>query len=67
MQLKLYPKGLGTAKGKSLSVFLQLADWETIPSEQKVYAEYKFVIRDQLPKDGSFSQALTMVIETSCP
>ncbi|CAL5329409.1 unnamed protein product [Camellia sinensis] len=47
-QLSLYPKGLGTAKGKSLSVFLKLADWETIPSEQKVYAEYKFVIRDQV-------------------
>ncbi|KAL7236414.1 hypothetical protein ACSBR1_019656 [Camellia fascicularis] len=57
-QLLLYPKGNGAAKGQSLSVYLQLADWETFSSEQKVYAEYKLVIRDQVQSNHFYKEVL---------
>ncbi|KAI8532622.1 hypothetical protein RHMOL_Rhmol11G0227600 [Rhododendron molle] len=46
-KLVIYRKGNDTAKNKSVSVFLKLADGETLPPEWKVYAEYKLRIRDQ--------------------
>ncbi|KAE9447085.1 hypothetical protein C3L33_21023, partial [Rhododendron williamsianum] len=55
-KLVIYPKGNGTAKNKSLSVFLELADWETLPPEWKVYAEYKMRIRDQFQIIGTNMQ-----------
>lgn len=48
-KLAIYPKGNGTAKDKSVSVFLKLADWETLLPGWKVYAEYELCIRDEDP------------------
>ncbi|KAI8024625.1 Ubiquitin carboxyl-terminal hydrolase 13 [Camellia lanceoleosa] len=47
-KLCLYPKGNGTSEGKDLSVFLQLADSKNLPSERKLYAEYKLRVKNQI-------------------
>ncbi|KAI8024627.1 Ubiquitin carboxyl-terminal hydrolase 12 [Camellia lanceoleosa] len=47
-KLWFYPKGKANAKWKSASLFLVLADSETLPSERKLYAEYKLRIKDQV-------------------
>ncbi|KAL7206342.1 hypothetical protein ACSBR2_019117 [Camellia fascicularis] len=47
-KLWFYPKGKGNAKWKSSSLFLVLADSETLPSERKLYAEYQLRIKDQV-------------------
>ncbi|CAL5329410.1 unnamed protein product [Camellia sinensis] len=47
-KLWFYPKGKANAKWKSSSLFLVLADSETLPSERKLYAEYKLRIKDQV-------------------
>lgn len=52
-KLSLYPKGYGTEKGKSMSLFLQLADSGTLPPEWKVYVEYKLRLRNHLILDKS--------------
>lgn len=52
----IYPKGNGIAKNKGVSVFLKLADWETLLSGWKVYAEYKLCIRDEFQTPGSNMQ-----------
>ncbi|KAL5787482.1 hypothetical protein ACOSP7_004431 [Xanthoceras sorbifolium] len=40
-KLQLYPKGNKSKKGKSLSLYLWLADWESVEPKRKVYAKYK--------------------------
>ncbi|KAL5794955.1 hypothetical protein ACOSP7_003549 [Xanthoceras sorbifolium] len=40
-KLELCPKGYKTGKGKSLSLFLYLADWEIVEPKRKLYAKYK--------------------------
>ncbi|XP_058189549.1 uncharacterized protein LOC131307158 [Rhododendron vialii] len=55
-KLVIYPKGNGTAKDKSVSVFLKLDDWETLLPGWKVYAEYKLWIRDEFQILGTNMQ-----------
>ena len=43
-----YPKGAGAGKGDYVSIFMELANWNTLASEQKVYTEYKQRIWQQL-------------------
>ncbi|KAE9446153.1 hypothetical protein C3L33_21949, partial [Rhododendron williamsianum] len=47
-RLIIYPKGNSRAKGKSLSLFLELVDCKSLATERKVYAEYNLRIRDQI-------------------
>ncbi|KAM7474761.1 hypothetical protein LguiB_022004 [Lonicera macranthoides] len=46
-KLLVDPKGSGDCKGKSLSIFLQLADYATLPPHTRVYAEYKLATKSQ--------------------
>ncbi|KAL5857125.1 hypothetical protein ACOSQ3_004583 [Xanthoceras sorbifolium] len=45
-KLKFYPKGNKSQKGKSLSLYLWLADWESVEPKRKVYAKYKLRVLD---------------------
>ncbi|KAH7575691.1 hypothetical protein ACOSP7_004430 [Xanthoceras sorbifolium] len=45
-KLQLYPKGNKSKKGKSLSLYLWLADWESVEPKRKVYAKYKLRVLD---------------------
>ncbi|XVF85665.1 hypothetical protein PTKIN_Ptkin17bG0134500 [Pterospermum kingtungense] len=49
-KLHLYPKGVSKVKGKYVSIFLCLQDHQKIPSETKVYVEFKIGIIDQNKK-----------------
>ncbi|KAK9273909.1 hypothetical protein L1049_018721 [Liquidambar formosana] len=46
--LLVYPKGYSSATGEALSLYLELVDWGSLPSKRKLYAEYKFRIKDQV-------------------
>ncbi|KAG6780860.1 hypothetical protein POTOM_013739 [Populus tomentosa] len=46
--LLVYPKGNSTEKGKSLSIYLEMEDFETLPCGRTTYAEYMLRVRDQL-------------------
>ncbi|XP_034681948.1 uncharacterized protein LOC117911654 [Vitis riparia] len=46
-KLILYPKGSSKTKNKSLSLFLELADCETLDNQSKLYAEFELLISDQ--------------------
>ncbi|KAH8513742.1 hypothetical protein H0E87_006854 [Populus deltoides] len=46
--LLVYPKGNSTEKGKSLSIYLKMEDFETLPCGRTTYAEYMLRVRDQL-------------------
>jgi len=46
-KLALYPKGDSTGKGKSMSLFIRLNDFETFASGQKICAKYKLRIMNQ--------------------
>ncbi|KAJ7950844.1 Ubiquitin carboxyl-terminal hydrolase [Quillaja saponaria] len=45
---RMHPKGYSTEKSKSLSIFMHLDDLESFLQKRKLYAEYKFCIKDQL-------------------
>ncbi|KAK3219266.1 hypothetical protein Dsin_013236 [Dipteronia sinensis] len=45
--LKLFPKGIKSDMGKSLSLYLWLSDWKSVIPERKVYVEYKLRVVDQ--------------------
>ncbi|TYG62877.1 hypothetical protein ES288_D07G267800v1 [Gossypium darwinii] len=45
-ELIVYPRGIGTAKNIALSVFLGLVEAQKLPPKGKVYAKYKFRVRD---------------------
>uniref|UniRef100_A0A5B7ADG4 MATH domain-containing protein n=1 Tax=Davidia involucrata TaxID=16924 RepID=A0A5B7ADG4_DAVIN len=47
-KLMVYPKGNANEKGKSLSLFLGVADCATLPLNWKLYAQYKLRIKDQV-------------------
>ncbi|KAM7482406.1 hypothetical protein LguiB_006989 [Lonicera macranthoides] len=47
-KLWLYPKRDIKGKGRSLSLYLELADYATLPPKWRVYAKYKLRMRDQL-------------------
>ncbi|KAH1128805.1 hypothetical protein J1N35_000183 [Gossypium stocksii] len=47
-ELIVYPKGIGAWKYYSLSVFLDLVEAYNLPPKGKVYAEYKFRVKDRL-------------------
>ncbi|KAL7206343.1 hypothetical protein ACSBR2_019118 [Camellia fascicularis] len=57
--LWIFPKGYASAKGKRLSLYLQVSGWETIPSARKLSAEFKLRIRDQLNGNHFESEVLT--------
>ncbi|XP_058191576.1 uncharacterized protein LOC131308639 [Rhododendron vialii] len=44
----LRPQGHSSSKGKSLSLFLQLADCTTLPFDRRVYADCMLRIRDEV-------------------
>ncbi|KAK0581735.1 hypothetical protein LWI29_017297 [Acer saccharum] len=44
--LKLFPKGIKSDMGKSLSLYIWLSDMKSVAPERKVYAEYKLRIVD---------------------
>ncbi|CBI22430.3 unnamed protein product, partial [Vitis vinifera] len=46
-KLSLYPKGNGKVKNKSLCLFLELADCETLHHQRKLYMEFELLIKDQ--------------------
>ncbi|KAL6347044.1 hypothetical protein AAG906_012295 [Vitis piasezkii] len=46
-KLSLYPKGNGKVKNKSLCLFLELADCETLHHQRKLYTEFELLIKDQ--------------------
>ncbi|XP_039016795.1 uncharacterized protein LOC120147503 [Hibiscus syriacus] len=46
-ELRVYPRGNGTWKNISLSVFLWLIEGYKLPSQGKVYAKYKFRVKDR--------------------
>ncbi|KAM7474757.1 hypothetical protein LguiB_022000 [Lonicera macranthoides] len=57
-KLQLFPKGNANSKGKSLSLYLEVADELTSRANWKVYAEYTLRIRNQvssnhIESDGS--------------
>ncbi|KAH7576238.1 hypothetical protein ACOSP7_003554 [Xanthoceras sorbifolium] len=45
-KLDLYPEGYKSAKGKSLSLLLWLADWESVEPKREVYVKYKLRVLD---------------------
>ncbi|MBA0705022.1 hypothetical protein Golax_017241, partial [Gossypium laxum] len=45
-ELIVYPRGVGTVKNNALSVFLGLVEAQKLPPKGKVYAKYKFRVRD---------------------
>ncbi|KAM7470515.1 hypothetical protein LguiA_008698 [Lonicera macranthoides] len=47
-KLQLFPKGNANSKGKSLSLYLEVADELTSRANWKVYAEYTLRIRNQV-------------------
>jgi speckle-type POZ protein len=58
--LLVYPKGNSTEKGKSLSIYLKMEDFETLPCGRTTYAEYMLRVKDQLfgkhiEKKGQFT------------
>ncbi|KAI8532621.1 hypothetical protein RHMOL_Rhmol11G0227500 [Rhododendron molle] len=53
-KLLLYPNGNNTSKGKSMSLFLELSDYQNLPKQRKVYAEYKLRMKNQV--DGTWSE-----------
>uniref|UniRef100_A0A5B7C3A3 MATH domain-containing protein n=1 Tax=Davidia involucrata TaxID=16924 RepID=A0A5B7C3A3_DAVIN len=46
--LFLYPKGNGKDEGRSLALYLSVADYATLPLNWKLYAKYKLRIKDQV-------------------
>ncbi|RZC20227.1 MATH domain and coiled-coil domain-containing protein At3g58370-like isoform X2 [Glycine soja] len=46
--LRVYPRGIESERGKGLSVYLQLTDCERFPAKRTVYAKFKLGILDQL-------------------
>lgn len=46
-KLNLYPRGTGAASGSHLSLFLALANLETLPPSSKIFAEFTLRIVDQ--------------------
>ncbi|KAM7474991.1 hypothetical protein LguiB_022234 [Lonicera macranthoides] len=51
--LIVYPKGNGIYKGESLSLFLTVANYSTLPPNSRVYAEYKLGILSEVNRSGS--------------
>ncbi|TYI20670.1 hypothetical protein ES332_A07G254800v1 [Gossypium tomentosum] len=47
-ELIVYPRGIGIAKYYALSVFLSLVEAHNLPPKGKVYAQYKFRVKDRL-------------------
>ncbi|KAI8554619.1 hypothetical protein RHMOL_Rhmol05G0112000 [Rhododendron molle] len=47
-KLVLYPKGDAEAKGRSLSLYLSVADCEKLPLNWKKYARFKLRVRNQV-------------------
>ncbi|CAL5436108.1 unnamed protein product [Camellia sinensis] len=47
-RVRLYPEGQATGEGKCLSLYLELDDSKSFPSERKTYAKYKLRIRNQI-------------------
>ncbi|CAK9140136.1 unnamed protein product [Ilex paraguariensis] len=53
----VYPKGTGSAKGKSLSVFLQLADSGTPPTKRKLSVGFTLGVKSSKVKDHCWFSA----------
>ncbi|XVE76881.1 hypothetical protein DITRI_Ditri13aG0016000 [Diplodiscus trichospermus] len=47
-KLKVYPKGDVKSKGNELAVFLGSVEADKLPPKQKIYAEHKLRVRDQI-------------------
>ncbi|CAK9159110.1 unnamed protein product [Ilex paraguariensis] len=47
-KMVVYPKGNGCEEGKSLSVFLRIADCGSFPTKQKLYTEFSLRVKDQV-------------------
>ncbi|CAK9152274.1 unnamed protein product [Ilex paraguariensis] len=47
-KILVYPKGNGSEEGKSLSVFLNLADCESLPTKRKLFAEFSLWVKDRV-------------------
>lgn len=47
-KLVVYPKSDIDENGLSFSFFLELADWETHPTKEAVYAKYNLKVVDQV-------------------
>ncbi|KAJ7950840.1 Ubiquitin carboxyl-terminal hydrolase [Quillaja saponaria] len=64
-KLEIYPKGYSTQKSKSVSIFLHLDDLESLQQKRKLYAEYKFCIKDQLRNNHHEKKASNRFSATS--
>ncbi|KAE9447103.1 hypothetical protein C3L33_21004, partial [Rhododendron williamsianum] len=47
-KLLLYPNGNKTSKGKYMSLYLELSDYQNLPKQRKVYAEFKLRMKNQI-------------------
>ena len=47
-KINVYPKGQGSGKGKSLSVFLYLDNCGSLPTKVKLYVEFSVLVKDQV-------------------